>query len=253
MADKPTAQWLGERLADRRDLTAAARDAIAALPFSVRSFEPGQYLLREGDRPRVCSFLIDGVLYRHKIVGNGGRQIVSIHIARDFVDGQNILLTEADHNIQALTEATILAVDSEALLAVALEHPPIAKALWHESLVEASIVREWVANIGRRDARARTAHMLCELAVRREAAGLGSRESYELPMTQEQLGDALGLTSVHVNRTLKALQAEGAIRRNKRSVGIADWRTLQQIGDFTSNYLHLRESGIDFAHVLLNS
>ncbi|KQS02054.1 hypothetical protein ASG11_14735 [Sphingomonas sp. Leaf357] len=212
--------------------------ALDDLDFIAREFEPGQYLLREGDRPKYCSFLKSGYVYRHKIVGDGGRQIVSIHVAGDLVDLQNILLNESDHNIQALTIAAVLMVPIEDLILVATTHASIAKALWRETLVEASLMREWVANVGRRDARSRTAHMLCEMAMRREHAGLGPRETFDLPMTQEQLGDTLGLTAVHVNRTLKALETDGLITRNKRSVTVADWRGLQQVGDFTSGYLH---------------
>ncbi|WP_332788358.1 Crp/Fnr family transcriptional regulator [Sphingomonas sp. GB1N7] len=216
--------------------------ALDELDFFEREFEPGQYLLREGDRPKYCSFLQSGYVYRHKIVGDGGRQIVSIHLAGDFIDVQNILLDQSDHNIQALTIATALMVSVEELIQAATTHPSIAKALWRETLVEASLMREWIVNVGRRDARARTAHMLCEMAMRREHAGLGPRETFDLPMTQEQLGDTLGLTAVHVNRTLKALETGGLIKRHKRSVTVADWRGLQQVGDFTSGYLHLERT-----------
>jgi CRP-like cAMP-binding protein len=230
---------LTRRFIDRSQLSSHVLHDIGQLTLSQRTFEPGQYLLREGDRPRVCSFLTKGFAYRHKIVGDGGRQIVSIHIPSDFIDGQNILLDNADHNIQALTDVTVLSIDAGELFALAMAHPPLAKALWHESLVEASIMREWIANIGRRDARSRTAHLLCELAIRREYARLGPREAYELPMTQEQLGDVIGITAVHVNRTLKTLENEGLITRNKRAVTVADWRGLQRVGDFTSAYLHI--------------
>ncbi|MDO7842553.1 Crp/Fnr family transcriptional regulator [Sphingomonas immobilis] len=219
---------------DRDDL-----DGIERLNGTARSFEPNQYLLREGDRPKYCSFLVDGFVYRHKIVADGGRQIVSIHIPGDIIDLQNMLLQEADHNIQALTAATVLLFPHEEVVALAFARPAVGKAMWRETLIEASISREWIANVGRRDARERTAHLICELAMRRESAGLGPREAYELPMTQEQLGDALGLTAVHVNRTLKALQDDGLITRSKRSVAVNDWERLRAVADFTTNYLHL--------------
>lgn len=231
--------WLSNRLGTfypLRERDIAALDTIEA---TTRDFEPGQYLLRDGDRPKFLTLLESGYVYRHKIAADGGRQIVSIHVAGDFVDLQNILLDQSDHNIQALTVATIKMVPIEELVTIATTHPTIAKALWRETLIEASMMREWVANIGRRNARARTAHMLCEVAIRREKAGLGSRDTFDLPMTQEQLGDTLGLTAVHVNRTLKALEKEGLITRSKRSVTVADWRGLQRAGDFSAGYLHL--------------
>ncbi len=229
------------RLGGRFELSRTATDAILALPFVIKDFTPGQYVLREGDKVLQSSFVISGFVFRHKIVADGGRQIVAIHLTGDFVDLQHIMLDYADHNIQALTPATLVQFPSDQLLDLAYRHPDIGKALWLESLIESATFREWVVNVGRRNARVRTAHLLCELAIRREAAGLGPRDSYELPMTQEQLGDSLGLTSVHVNRTLKGLEAEGLILRSKRAVTVADWHGLQRAGDFSARYLHLHD------------
>ena len=114
--------------------------------------------------------------------------------------------------------------------------------MWLDTLVDGSIFREWIANVGRRDARTRLAHLLCEFSLRLNVAGLGEQTNYELPMTQEQLADATGLTAVHVNRTLKGLEAEGLIgRSNPRVIQIGDWRKLADVGDFNSNYLHLHD------------
>lgn len=242
MAELSTLDRIFQRLNSHDDLGSAEYKALSGLDFTQREIEPGQYVLREGDRPKFCAFLLNGYVYRHKIVGDGGRQIVSIHVPTDFVDVQNMLLDYADHNIQALTAATLMTIPVQDLIALAMTNQKISRAMWRESLVEASIMREWIANIGRRDARSRTAHMLCEVAVRREKAGLGARETFDLPMTQEQLGDALGLTAVHVNRTLKSLEIDGLIVRSKRSVTVADWTGLQSVGDFTSNYLHFGSS-----------
>jgi CRP-like cAMP-binding protein len=117
--------------------------------------------------------------------------------------------------------------------------PAVGRAMWFQTLVDASIFREWTLNVGRRDAKTRAAHLLCEFAVRLETAGLGQRNGYELPMTQEQLADALGLTSVHTNRVLMALGSEGLITRTKRAVRIDDWPRLAEAGDFNTAYLHL--------------
>ena len=112
--------------------------------------------------------------------------------------------------------------------------------MWLDTLVDGSIFREWIANVGRRDARTRIAHILCEFGLRLKHAGLGEETGYTLPMTQEQLGDATGLTSVHINRTLKSLEAERLIERiSPRSITIGDWKKLAEVGDFDSHYLHL--------------
>jgi len=233
---------LARRLDGRMALDDAAVRAILAVPHELTMLRPGDYCLREGARPKRSTVVIEGYVFRHKLVRDGGRQILAVHLPGDFVDLQNILLDESDHNIQALTHATLCAFPHADMLDLAFRHPAIGKALWRESLVEASLFREWIANIGRRDARARVAHLLCELAVRREAAGLGPRDTFELPMTQEQLGDALALTAVHINRTLRALESDSLIHRTKRTVTIADWARLSAVADFDEAYLHLCEA-----------
>jgi CRP-like cAMP-binding protein len=213
--------------------------AILALPQSTRRLAIGQYVVREGDVATHSCLVVQGFAMRHKIVGDGGRQIINIHMAGDMVDLQNSLLKVADHNVQTLTPAVVALIPRKAIIDLAFERPAIGKALWIETLVEGSISREWIANVGRRDALTRVAHLLCEFAMRLEAVGLGEQCNYELPMTQEQIGDTVGLTPVHVNRTLKNLDAQGLTTRSKRSVVINDWKKLTRTGDFNPVYLHL--------------
>jgi CRP-like cAMP-binding protein len=218
--------------------------AVLALPHVVRSLEGGRYIVREGDRPTHCCLLVSGFAIRHKIVEGGGRQIVNIHVAGDMVDMQNALLDTADHNVQTLTVVEAAYIPREALMELAFTRPAVGRAFWLETLVEASIAREWIANVGRRDARARVAHLLCEFAYRLDAVGLGEECNYKLPMTQEQIADTVGLTSVHVNRTLKSLDAEGLTTRSLRSVKINDWKRMAQVADFRSTYLHLPQEAV---------
>ena len=222
----------------------ADQNAVLNLPHQVRKFGPGQYIVRDGEKPVHSCLLMSGFAYRHKITGDGRRQIMSIHMKGDVVDLQNSLLRRSDHNVQALTNIQVALMPVEAVQELAFNRPTVGKAMWYETLVDASVFREWTLNVGRRDARARTAHMLCEFALRLEVAGLGEQCDYQLPMTQDQLGDALGLTPVHVNRTLKALEKDGLIERNKRSVKIANWQNLATVGDFDSNYLHLEQEPV---------
>lgn len=212
--------------------------AFLALPFTIRNLPAGSYLVREGEPPRICSFMLTGFAYRHKLVGDGGRQIVSLHIPGEAIDLQSLYLDCADHNAQTLTQATVAVVPMAAIRQLLAERPGIARAILLDMLVEASVLREWIANIGRRDARSRLAHLLCEFASRLDAQGLESG-SYELPLTQEQLGDVLGLTSVHVNRSIRALEAEGLVSRHKRMVTFPDITRLREVGDFNPLYLHL--------------
>ena len=231
------------RLAYWHKLDAADQAALLALPHSVKSLEPHQYVVRERDRATHSCVLLSGFAMRHKIVGGGFRQICAIHMKGELVDLQNSLLGTADHSVQMLTPGQVAMFPREEVIRLAFERPDVGKAMWVDTLVDASIFREWIANVGRRDARTRIAHVLCEFALRLKLSGLGEQTGYQLPMTQEQLGDVTGLTSVHVNRTLKALEADGLIERlSPRSITIGDWKKLAAAGDFDSNYLHLHEN-----------
>jgi len=229
------------QLSLREELSADDRNAILALPFGLRKVQAGQFLVWDGDRPQHTCLLVSGFAYRHKLAGNGGRQIVSIHMRGDIVDLQNSLLGTADHNVQMLTAGEVAMIPVEAMRELAFSHPNVGMAMWYETLVEGSIFREWVLNIGRRDARTRIAHLLCELALRMESAGLGEHVNYELPITQEQLADAVALTSVHVNRTLMKLEQAGLITRNRRTITVVNWEKLMAEADFEPRYLHLKE------------
>jgi CRP-like cAMP-binding protein len=236
-----TLRPLVRKLSQWAPLNAADESAILALPYTRRRVEPGHYVIRQGDRPGETCLLLSGFVYRQKVVGNGGRQILSVHMTGDLFDLQNALLGSSDHNVQTLTQADIAAIPREALLELATQRASIGLALWHDTLVDAAIQREWIANLGRRNARVRTSHLLCEFGVRLQSAGLGRVERFELPMTQEDMADALGLTPVHVNRTLKALSRDGLVDRRRKSVYIQDWRQLAQAGDFRPDYLHLED------------
>ncbi len=223
----------------RSPLPPEDRVAVLGLPFTLRTLEAATYTVREADAPEHCAVLVSGFAYRQKLTGDGSRQIVALHIPGDALDFQNLFLNISDHSLQMLTRAEVAFVPIHDLQVLARERPAVGHAILVKILVEASIFREWVLNVGRRDSRMRLAHLLCELGVRLDAEGLAEDYGYELPMTQEQLADALGLTPVHVNRTLKTLEAEGLIVRSKRSVSFPDWKRLRLVGDFNQRYLHL--------------
>jgi CRP-like cAMP-binding protein len=227
-----------EKLAPLGD---ADRAAILALPFNTRTITPRQCIIREGDEVDHSCLLQSGFVARHKVVADGMRQIVSIHMAGDMVNAQNSLLRHADHSVEALTRAVVSFIPGRAIVELAASRPAVAFAMWMDTLIDGSVFREWVANVGRRDATTRTAHVLCEFALRQERAGLGSRSRFDLPMTQQELADALGLTHVHVNRTLKALEQADLIHRDRRAVTVADWDRLCAAGDFDPSYLHIIE------------
>lgn len=217
----------------------ASRQTIRDLPYSLKAHEAGTYLVREGDRPSTCAVLIDGYAYRQKETSDGQRQIVSLHIPGEALDLQQLSLVVADHSVQMLTRGQVAVIDQAHIRRAMASDSAIAHAVFTAVLIEGSIFREWVLNVGRRDARTRMAHLLCEFALRMEKSGLAGRDGFELPITQEQLADAVGLTPVHVNRTLKALEATGLITRNKRIISFPSWERMRDVGDFNHRYLHL--------------
>jgi len=219
-------------------LSTVDQQAMLSLPFSLKLFAPNEYILREGEQAKFCPLLLSGFAYRHKLVADGGRQIVALKIPGDPLDFQSLYLRTVDHNLQALTAVELAVVPLAALEKMAMERPAFARAVIADILVEASIGREWLLNIGRRNAIARLAHLLCELVHRLNQTALIPADTIDIPLTQEQLADLLGLTPVHINRTLKTLEATGAVHREGRRLRIGDFAELCRIADFSDLYLH---------------
>ena len=243
MSNRQAIERIVRRLESRSRLEEDDREALRALPYVHKTLEAASYMVREGEKPENCMILLSGFAYRHKVTGEGGRQILSVHMPGEFLDLQNSFLEVADHNVQALTRVEIVSLPVAALQAIASERPRIARAMWIDTLIDAAIFREWIVNVGRRDSITRISHLLCEFALRLRAAGLGDEHGYSLPMTQEQIADCTGLTPVHVNRVLQELGRRALIDRQKRLITITDWDTLRHIGDFSSRYLHIERGG----------
>jgi CRP-like cAMP-binding protein len=235
-ATHPLAPFVA-KLESHSRLSEGDRVAILALPHVVRSFAPHSYFLVEGSTGETCCFLVSGYAYRHKCTSAGSRQILSVHMRGDGIDLQNAVLPRADHNIQALTAVSAAFAPVEAVRALFASHPGAGLAIWRDTLVDASIHREWTLNVGRRDARTRIAHLLCEIAFREQRAGIGRGDEYELPLTQEQLADCTGLTAVHVNRVVQQLRSDRLIDQQKRELVIGDWDRLAKVADFEPAYL----------------
>ena len=214
------------------------REAILALPFRRETFTKDAYLLRQGQQPAESTLLLRGFAYRQKLLSDGGRQIIAFLLPGDFADLQPDVLRTADHNVQSLNRSEVAIIPRSALLELSQTRPAVRMAMWIDTLIDASIVREWVVNVGRRDSRARIAHLLCEIATRLKSTGADGGEIFDFPVTQEQLADATGLTAVHTNRMLQALRRDGLIQLTSGSLAILDWHALREAGDFDELYLH---------------
>ena len=241
------------KLQRRSTFRATETDALLGLPIRRQALDASAYLVREGEVPKSCCVLLSGFVYRHKLARNGSRQILAIHFKGDLLGLNHELLSAADHSIQCLSRAEVAFIRHEDISAMAAEFPNIGRALWRETLVEASVVREWIVNVGQRNARERIAHLLCELALRQDIEADPASRSIDWPLTQEQLGDATGLTAVHVNRTVQGMRAAGLISTDRHSVTILDWAALQHAGAFNRTYLHLPDANQRLSPVIASS
>ena len=222
-------------------LSDAAKQVLADLRMQVVDIKTDQDIVREGDRPTRSCLILEGFAISFKMTGDGKRQISAYHLPGDIPDLQSLHLTVIDNSLATITPCKVGFIQHEALHDLCERHPDIASALWRWTLIGAAIYREWVTNVGRRDARARIAHLLCETLVRMRAVGLAEDHGCEVALTQNELADATGVSTVHVNRTLQELRAKRLISLESGRFNALDWEGLKQAGDFDPTYLHLRE------------
>lgn len=227
------------RLRERSALGVEQVDAILALPGRLHEYEPRTDVVRLGETTNQACLIVDGLVGRFGQVIDGRRQITAVHIPGDMCDLHSVVIPRVSWALQTLSPSAILRIPHRALRELAHGSPAIAEAFWRDCSVDASVLSQWVVNVGRRDALSRVAHLLCELAVRMNSVGLGSHMGYRLEATQAQVGDATGLTAVHVNRVYATLRDAGAVEIKGREVRILDWERLVEIADFDDDYLHL--------------
>ncbi|PVE25301.1 Crp/Fnr family transcriptional regulator [Microvirga sp. KLBC 81] len=207
--------------------------------MQVAVLKEDQDIVREGDHPSRSFTILSGFTCTYKMTGDGQRQIVAFCIPGDVPDVQSLHLKVLDISVATLTPCSVGFITHEDLWDLCMRYPRIAAAFWRETLVEGAIFREWVLNVGRREAYPRMAHVLCELLVRLRAVGLVEDHACNLPITQGEFADALGVSTVHVNRVLQELRADGLIELKGDRLKVPDWEKLKQAGDFDPTYLHL--------------
>jgi CRP-like cAMP-binding protein len=226
------------KLETRAPLAADDREALYDLYADARELGARRNIIREGDRPDFIHLMIDGWGARYKLLPDGARQITAFLIPGDFCDIHATILNEMDHGISTLTRARVAFITREKMDALT-ERPSLAKAFWWGTLVDESVLRNWIVNIGRRDAYEAVGHLICELYVRMKNVGLVDNHRFDVPLTQEEIGDALGLTPVHVNRVLQRLRSEDLISFLRGHRIIHDYERLEKASGFNANYLHI--------------
>ena len=224
-------------------LSADERTALARVSRNFRFVDARRDLISEGERARHVHLVLDGWACRYKQMPDGKRQIIALFVPGDFCDVNAYILKAFDHSIGAITRLKVAMITPEEMSALTTEWPRIAQALWWHELVAAAVQREWTLNVGQRTAYQRLAHLLIEIYLRLNSVGRSHNGRCDFPLTQNDLADATGLTSVHVNRTLQELRRDAMIELERKQLQIRDMKRLMEVAMFNPNYLHLEHEG----------
>jgi CRP-like cAMP-binding protein len=212
--------------------------AIRALPINVRHWEAGRTIVSDGERPTDCCLVIEGFCVRAKTILDGQRQILSIHIPGEIPDLQSLHLHRMDHDLIAVAPSTLGFISHTSMRALTRTNPNIAEVLWRDTLIDSAIFREWIVNVGQRPAASRLAHTVVELRRRLAVIGQEAGDTFEMPLTQEQISEALGITPVHANRIIRQLRDDGIVDINRGRVTVLNEAKLAELAQFDDRYLH---------------
>jgi CRP-like cAMP-binding protein len=231
------------------DLGDGVREIISRLPVAVKNCGADADIARQGETTTHCCLLLDGFLYRQKQASDGRRQILAFYVPGDVPDLHSIHLGPMDHTLTSVGSAVVGLIPHDALLEAIAASPTFNRIILREMLADASIGREWLLNIGTRQALARVAHILCEIAVRLQAVGLARDLTFHWPASQADMADACGISTVHANRVIQELRARDLVEWRGRNVTILNWDGLVAVADFVPGYLHLESTGREGARV----
>jgi CRP-like cAMP-binding protein len=235
MNDNP----LLRKLSNFTTLSDEETNALQECCGSARDFAAHEDVISQGDRTGGVKLLLKGFACRYKVLEDGRRQIVAYFVPGDFCDLRVFILKRMDHSIGAVGASRVATIAPDDVLMLTNTYPNLTRALWWSTLVEEAITREWIVNVGRRNARERMAHLFCELLFRFRAVGLNEGNSCTLPLTQIELAETLGLSAVHVNRTLQDLRREKLITLEAGTLTIENLERLMELSFFKPDYLHL--------------
>jgi CRP-like cAMP-binding protein len=227
------------------DLSREEQEALLRIIGPRRTVNAGADIVADGSSPNFSTVLLEGFCCRYKLLREGRRQILAFQIPGDLVDIYSYVLPKMDHAIGAITRCTVAPMPHAEIRKITERYPNLTHLLWRDSLIDASIVRTWLTGVGRRTAASRMAHLLCELHHRLKAVGLVDEARFQLPVTQGDIADALGLSAVHVNRTLKKLRGQNLISITGQSVTITNGEELGAVAGFDPAYLHFRKEVAD--------
>jgi CRP-like cAMP-binding protein len=215
-------------------------DVLQSMPARVRDVRARTDIVADSHWPAELSLIVDGFACRYKLLGNGRRQIMAFLIPGDICDLRALLIGKMDHAVAALNNCRIATITRPKIFDAMQQYPRIGLALWRDTMLDAALYRQWLINLGRRTVHQRIAHLLCEIWTRLHAIGRAQDATYELPITQSDLADAMGLSLVHVNKNLRRLREDGLITFRANKVRVHDWERLRSVAEFNPEYLQLR-------------
>ncbi|URW76545.1 Crp/Fnr family transcriptional regulator [Sphingomonas donggukensis] len=223
----------------RGELSDVEKRALEGAATEVRAIPARTRIVERGERLRASTLLLEGWMCRYVDSRDGQRQIVALQVPGDFVDLHGFPLERLDHDVGTLSACRVATVPHDRLFRIVVEFPHLARLLWFSTLLDAAMHREWIFRIGRLSALGRVAHLLCELHERLRVVGLVKDGSFDFPLTQQDIGEACGLTSVHANRTIGRLRNDGLVTIAHRRVTIHDFAGLARVAEFEGGYLYL--------------
>jgi CRP-like cAMP-binding protein len=227
------------KLANFTALSKEESRAVVDACKDAREVAAHEDVIAQGDRTGGVKLLLEGFACRYKTLEDGRRQIVAFFVPGDLCDLRVFILKRMDHSIGAIASSRVATISPDDVLTLMRNYPTLTTALWWSTLVEEAIAREWILNVGQRNALERMAHLFCELLYRFRAVGLNQGMSCTLPLTQVELAESLGLSSVHVNRTLQALRRRKLITLDAGTLTLRDLPALEELSLFNPEYLHL--------------
>jgi CRP-like cAMP-binding protein len=233
----PRTHSLVQKLEQFTKLSEEERTVLEACVSRIENFDAEQDIVREGDRPDAVHLLLSGWAGRYKIL-DGVRHIMAYLIPGDLCDIQITLLTTMDHSIGTLSPCTVATIPRDRITSIIDTQKHLARALSWSTLVDEAILREWLVSLALRPAEARMAHLICEMLLRSRAVGLADGDSFQMPLTQIQLSQTLGLSAVHMNRTIQKLRNGGVISFEGVRMTVLDWKRLTAEARFDPTYLH---------------
>lgn len=235
---------LVDKLSLRDRLNPEEIEALRAVLDAPKTVSAGSDIVHEHTRPLHSTLLISGFSARYSTLEDGARQITEINVSGDFIDLHSLLMKQMDHGVVALTDCVIAEAPHSGLTDITERHPHLGRLLWLDTIIDAAIHRQWLVAMGRRSGLGHLAHLVCELYLRLRAVGQTGDLTFELPLTQTTLGDALGLSTVHVSRLISELRSEGVVAWAGGRIDILDWRRLAEIAEFDPTYLRLQSEPV---------